>query len=124
MDDVWVVTMLPLRPYEMAAFPPTALEIEPEPDTFAIPGEQMNRDELGFEAQPIVLPPLRWNEFPDSAVFVLDAVPNSALDEPSWGMGAKAPDIMIRNDKLLHLWEEGPIEKKKQRWDPASPEQP
>ena len=115
MDDIWVIAMPPLRPYEMAAFPPTALEIEPEPDTFAIPGERMNVDELGFEAQPIILPPLRWDEFPESAVFVLDAVPDSALDEPSWGMGTKAPDIVISTGKLLHPWDEEPVEKRKQR---------
>ena len=112
MDDIWVITMPPLRPYEMPVFPTTALEGEPEPDAFAIPGEKMTRDEIGFEAQPVLLPPLRWDEFPDSAVFPLDAAPDPMLDEPSWGMGTKAPDIMIRTGKLLHPWDEEPAGKK------------
>jgi len=108
-----MITMPPLRPYEMADFPATALENEPEPDAFAIPGEKMNRDEIGFEALPVVLPPLRWDEFPDSAVFTLDAMPDPTLDEPSWGTGTKTPDIVIRTGKLLHPWDEEPVEKAK-----------
>ncbi|MDO9323916.1 MAG: hypothetical protein Q7T80_03055 [Methanoregula sp.] len=112
MDDVWVIAMPPLRPYELAAFPATSLESEPEPDAFAIPGEKMTRDEISFEALPVVLLPLRWDEFPDSAVFKLDAIPDPMLDEPSWGIGAKAPDIVIRTGKLLHPWDDEPAENK------------
>ncbi len=112
MEDIWVITMPPLRPYELPAFPATALEGEPEPDEFPLPGEKMTRDEIGFEALPVDLPPLRPDEFPDSAVFTLDAVADPSLDEPSWGMGSTAPDIVIRTGKLLHPWDEEPVEKK------------
>lgn len=112
MDDVWVIIMPPLRPYEMPDFPATALDSEPEPDTFAIPGEKMTRDEIGFVALPVVLPPLRPDEFPDSEVFTLYAEPDPMLDEPSWGIGSKAPDIVIRTGKLLHPWDDDPAEMK------------
>lgn len=112
MDEIWVIRMPPLRPYEITDFPATALDIEPEPDAFPLPGERMTRDEIGFEALPVVLPPLRPDELPDSAVFTLDAKADPALDEPSWGMGEKAPDLVIRTGKLLHPWDEEPAEKK------------
>jgi len=112
VDDTWEITMPPLRPYEMPVFPATALDIEPEPDAFAVPEEKMTRDEIGFVALPVVMLPLRPDEYPDSTVFTLDAVADPALDEPSWGMGIKAPDIVIRSGKLLRPWDEEPAEKK------------
>jgi len=112
VDDVWVITMPPLRPYELPAFPATALDGEPEPDEFPLPGEKMTRDEIGFEALTVDLPPLRPDEFPDSAVFKLDAVADPSLDEPSWGIGSIAPDFVIRTGKQLHPWDEEPAEKK------------
>jgi hypothetical protein len=112
VDDSWVITMPPLRPYEMPDFPATALNIEPEPDEYPLFGEKMTRDELGFEALPVDLPPLRPDELPDSAVFTIYAEPDPALDEPSWGTGTKAPDIVIRTGKLLHPWDDDFGEKK------------
>ena len=99
----------------MPDFPATALDSEPEPDEFAIPGEDMTRDEIGFEALPVILPPLRPDELPDSAVFTLRAEADPLLDEPSWGMGSTAPDIVIRTGKLLHPWDDDPAEKKGKR---------
>ncbi len=112
MDDIWVIAMPPLRPYEMPDFPATVLDVEPEPDAFALPEEKMTRDEIGYASLPVVLPPLRPDEYPDSAVFTLDAEPDPSLDEPSWGMGSKAPDIVIRTGKLLHPWDDEPAENK------------
>jgi hypothetical protein len=114
-DDIWIITMPPLRPYEMQDFPATALDIEPEPDTFVLPHEIMTADEIGFLEQPVDLPPLRPDELPDSAVFTLLAEADPSLDEPSWGMGSTAPDIVIRKGKLLHPWDEDPVEIKKKR---------
>ena len=111
MDDIRAITMPPLRPYEMPVFPATVLDIEPEPDTFALPDEQMTADEIEFLERSVVMPPLRPDELPDSAVFTLDAVADPSLDEPSWGMGKKAPEIVIRTGKLLHPWDEDPAEK-------------
>jgi len=104
--------MPPLRPYEMSDFPATVLDVEPEPDVFALPEVKMTRDEIGYAPLPVVLPPLRPDEYPDSAVFTLDAEPDPSLDEPSWGMGSKAPDIVIRTGKLLRPWDDEPAEKK------------
>jgi len=112
MDDIRVITMPPLRPYEMPDFPATALDIEPEPDAFAIADEKMTSDEIAFLERSVVLPPLRPDELPDSAVFTLVAEADPSLDEPSWGMGSKAPDIVIRTGKLLHPWDEDAAEKK------------
>ena len=112
MDESWVITMPPLRPYEMPDFPAMVLNIEPEPDAFALPAEKMTRDELGFVAQPVILPPLRPDELPDSAVFTLEAEADPVLDEPSWGLGTTTPDMVIRTGKLLHPWDEDPVEKK------------
>jgi hypothetical protein len=111
-DDSWMISMPPLRPYEMQDFPATALDIEPEPDTFALPEEKMTDDEIAFLEQPVVLPPLRPDELPDSAVFTLQAEADLSLDEPSWGMGSDAPDIVIHKGTLLHPWDNEPAEKK------------
>ena len=111
MDDCRAITMPPLRPYEQAAFPATALDIEPEPDEFALPGEEMTPDEIGYVALPVIMPPLRPDELPESAVFTLKAEPDPRLDEPSWGVGATAPDIVIRKGKLLHPWDDDPVRK-------------
>ena len=96
----------------MPDFPATALDSEPEPDEFAIPAEHMTRDEIGFVALPAILPPPRPDELPDSAVFSLEAKADPMLDEPSWGTGSTAPDIVIRSGKLLHPWDDEPAEKK------------
>jgi hypothetical protein len=112
VDESRVITMPPLRQYEMPVFPATVLDSEPEPDTFAMPGEQMTADEIAFVERAVVMPPLRPDEQPDSAVFALDAVADPLLDEPSWGMGSKAPDIVIRRGKLLHPWDEDPADVK------------
>ncbi len=111
MDDCRVITMPPLRPYEQTTFPATALDIEPEPDEFPLPGEEMTSDEIGYVALPVIMPPLRPDELPDSAVFTLNAEPDPMLDEPSWGLGSTAPDIVIRKGKLLHPWDEEPVGK-------------
>jgi hypothetical protein len=112
MDEIWRITMPPLRQYEMPDFPATALDSEPEPDAFPIPGEKMTRDEIGFVALPVILPPLRPYELQDSAVFTLVAEADPFLDEPSWGMGMNASAIQIRTGKLLHPWDDEPAEKK------------
>jgi hypothetical protein len=112
-QEVRAIRMPPLRPYEMQDFPATALDIEPEPDAFALPQEMMTADEAGFVALPVVMPPLRPDELPDSAVFTLIAEADPSLDEPSWGMGSQAPDIVIRKGKLLHPWDEEPADPKK-----------
>lgn len=112
MDDFWMITMPPLRQYEMPDFPATALDSEPEPDAFPIPGETMTRDEIGFVALPVVLPPLRPDELQDSAVFTLFAEVDPVLDEPSWGTGMNSSAIVIPTGKLLHPWDDDPAEKK------------
>jgi hypothetical protein len=112
MEDVMAIRMPPLRPYEMQDFPATALDIEPEPDEFAIPDEKMTDDEIAYLERSVVMPPLRPDELPDSAVFTLEAEADPSLDEPSWGMGTKAPDIVIRKGKLLHPWDDDPVEQK------------
>jgi hypothetical protein len=94
----------------MPDFPATALDIEPEPDAFAIPDEKMTADEIAFLERSVVLPPLRPDELPDSAVFTLVAEADPSLDEPSWGTGSKAPDIVILKGKLLHPWDDDPEE--------------
>ena len=96
----------------MPDFPATVLDIEPEPDEFAIPEEKMTRDEIAFLERSVVMPPLRPDELPDSAVFTLEAEADPSLDEPSWGMGAKAHDIVIHKGKLLYPWDDDPAEKK------------
>lgn len=111
MDDSKVIIMPPLRPYELATFPATALDIEPEPEVFALRDEEMTPDEIGYVALPAIMPPLRPDELPDSAVFILKAEPDPRLDEPSWGGGSTAPDIVIRKGKLLHPWDEEPVGK-------------
>jgi hypothetical protein len=110
MEEVRAIRMPPLRPYEMANFPATVLDIEPEPEEFAIPGEMMTSDEITFLERTVVMPPLRPDELPDSAVFTLEAEPDPSLDEPSWGMGTQAPDIVIRKGKLLHPWDDEPAD--------------
>ena len=112
VKEVRAIRMPPLRPYEMPDFPATVLDIEPEPDEFAIPEEKMTRDEIAFLERSVVMPPLRPDELPDSAVFTLEAEADPSLDEPSWGMGAKAHDIVIHKGKLLYPWDDDPAEKK------------
>jgi hypothetical protein len=72
----------------------------------------MTGDEIAFLERSVVMPPLRPDELPDSAVFTLEAVADPSLDEPSWGIGTTAPDIVIRKGKLLHPWDDDPAEKK------------
>jgi hypothetical protein len=109
-EEVMAIRMPPLRPYEMADFPATALDIEPEPEEFAIPSEKMTVDEIAYLERSVVMPPLRPDEQPDSAVFTLVATADPSLDDPSWDMGAKAPDIVIRKGKMLHPWDDDPEE--------------
>jgi hypothetical protein len=113
MEEVQAIRMPPLRPYEMQDFPATALDIEPEPDTFALPDEKMTGEEHVYRERSVLMPPLRPDELPDAAVFTLIAEPDPALDEPSWGMGATAPDIVVRKGKLLHPWDDDPADTKK-----------
>ena len=108
MEDVRAIRMPPLQSYEMADLAATALDIEPEPDEYAIPEEEMTRDEIGFLSLPVVMPPVRPDELPDPAVFALIAEADPSLDEPSWGMGTKAPDMVIHKGKLLHPWDDDP----------------
>ena len=107
-EDARPITMPPLRPYEMPDLPATALDIEPEPDEFAIPAEAMTRDEIRFLPRAVEMPPLRPEEIPDTEVTVLLAGPNRTLDDPSWGAGTKAPEIRMRKSKLLHPWDDEP----------------
>ena len=102
------LSMPPLRPYEMPDLPATALDIEPEPDEFAIPAEAMTREERRYLPRAVEMPPLRPEEMPDSEVTVLLAGPNRTLDDPSWGVAGKAPDITVRKGKLLHPWDSDP----------------
>jgi hypothetical protein len=105
------ISMPPLRPYEMPDQPATALDIEPEPDEFAIPAEAMTRDEIRSQPRAIEMPPLRPEEMPDSATTALIAGPDRTLDDPEWGAGTKAPEITIRKGKMLHPWDDEPPEK-------------
>ena len=106
------IRMPPLRPYEMPDLPATALDIEPEPDEFAIPTEAMTREEIRFLPRAVEMPPLRPEEMPDSNVTVFLAGPNRTLDDPSWGAGGKTPDINLRKGKMLHPWDNDPADKK------------
>ena len=105
-EDERSVRMPPLRPFEMPDSPATALDIEPEPDEFAIPSEAMTRDELQSLPRAVDMPPLRPEEMPDSIVTALLAGPDRTLDDPSWGVGAKAPVITLSKGKLLHPWDD------------------
>jgi len=100
-----------LKRYEMPDTPATALDCEPEPDEYALPGEEMTREEMRLIARPIGMPPLLADEMPDSAVSVLRVKPDLGLDEPSWGLCARAPEISIPKGKLLHPWDDDPPEK-------------
>jgi len=100
--------MPPLRPYEMPEVPAVALDIEPEPSEYPIPALELTRDELRTEARPVEMPPLRDDELPDTVVTVIRAEPDLLLDDPSWGAGKPAPNIVIRKERLLHLWDEDP----------------
>jgi len=110
IEEVMAIRMPPLRPYEMPDFPATVLDIEPEPDEFAIPNEMMTVDEIAYLERSVIMPPLRPDELPDSTVFTFEAKADPSLDEPSWGMGTKAPDIVIRKGKMLHPWDDDPKE--------------
>ncbi|MDO9035153.1 MAG: hypothetical protein Q7U51_08135 [Methanoregula sp.] len=112
MEEGQAITMPPLQPYEITDFPATVLDIEPEPDEFAIPEEKMTGDEIAFLERTVIMPPLRPDELPDSAVFTLEAEADPLLDEPSWGTGLKAPDIKIHKGKMLHPWDDDPADKK------------
>jgi len=100
------IDMPPLRPYELPNQPAGVLAIPGEKDTFVIPGERETADEIQSRAQPIILPPLRCGEMPDTAVSVFAAVPDRVLDEPEWGTAKRIPDITIRKEKLLRPWDE------------------
>lgn len=111
MEECRAIRMPPLRPYEMPDFPATVLDIEPEPEEFAIPDEKMTVDEIAFLERPVVMPPLRPDELPDSAVYTIEAESDPSLDEPLWDMSTKAPDIVIHKGKMLHPWDDEPSEK-------------
>lgn len=106
MKDKERIVMPPLRPYEYPDSPATRLDIPPEKDVFALPGEQASRDEIRSLPVPLVLPPLRPDEVPESAVRVLPADPNPRLDDPEWGTAKKMPEIVIGRGKLLHPWDD------------------
>jgi hypothetical protein len=110
MEEVRAIRMPPLRPYEMPVFPATVLDIEPEPEEFAITYEKMTVDEIAYLERSVVMPPLRPDELPDSAVFTIQAEADPSLDEPSWDIGTKALDIVIRKGKMLHPWDDDPAE--------------
>jgi hypothetical protein len=110
-DDSRPISMPPLRPYEMPDLPATALDIEAEPDEFAIPAEAMTRDEIRFLPRAIEMAPLRPEEMPDSAVTAYIAGPNRTLDDPEWGAGTKVPGFNLHKGKMLHPWDEEPPEK-------------
>ena len=108
LDEKEKIIMPPLRPYEMPDVPAVALDLEPEPTEYAIPAEDITRDELREWAQPVEMPPLRDDELPDTIVTVIRAEPDAILDDPSWGLGKAAPDIVIRKGRLLHPWDNEP----------------
>jgi hypothetical protein len=109
-NDKKKVKMAPLRPYEMPDTPAVALDIEPEPDEYAIPSEKITREEIRLLARPVTMDPLRPDEMPDSAVSVLKVKPDHRLDEPSWGTCGEPPEIVIGKGKLLHPWDDDPVE--------------
>jgi|GEM_PF-1758491 len=109
-DDKRQVKMAPLRPYELTDTPAAAMDVEPEPDEYAIPSEKMTREEIRFLARPVVMEPLRPDEMPDSAVSVLTVKPDPLLDEPSWGTCKNPPEIALGKGKLLHPWDDDPVE--------------
>ncbi len=90
--------------------PATVLDIEPEPDEYALSFERMTPEEIRLVARPIGMPPLHTDEMPDSAVSVFAAEPDPRLDEPSWGLYARAPEITVKNGKMLHPWDDDPAE--------------
>ncbi|MCK9579668.1 MAG: hypothetical protein M0Q92_04365 [Methanoregula sp.] len=100
------VDMPPLRPYEQPDGPTTVLPLPHEKDTFVIPGEHPTAVELRSLPRPVILPPLRPDEMPATAVRVLAAVPDRVLDEPEWGTAKKVPEIPVGKGKLLHPWDE------------------
>ncbi len=100
--------MPPLRPYEMPDIPAVALDIEPEPSEYAIPAVGLTREELRELAHPVEMPPLRDDELPDTVVTIIRAEPDELLDDPSWGIGRPAPDIVIRKGRLLRPWDDEP----------------
>jgi hypothetical protein len=108
LDKKEKITMPPLRPYEMPDVPAVALDLEPEPSEYEIPAESLTRDELRECAQPVEMTPLRDDELPDTVVSVIRAEPDALLDDPSWGIGKPAPDIVIRKGRLLHPWDDEP----------------
>ena len=113
-DDARPVKMPPLRRYEMPDSPATALDFDPEPDEFSIPSERMTAEEIRSLPRPIEMPPLHVDELPDSAVSVLRVKPDPVLDEPSWGLCSKAPEIVISRQKMLHPWDDDPAEIKEE----------
>jgi hypothetical protein len=102
------IEMRPLRPYEMPEAPAVALDMEPEPSEYPIPAEELTPDECHEWAQPVEMPPLRDDELPDTVVSVIRAEPDDLLDDPSWGVGKPAPEIVIRKGRLLHPWDAEP----------------
>ena len=100
--------MPPLRPYQVPDAPAVALDIEPEPSEYPVPAMELTRDELRTESQPVEMPPLRNEELPDTVVTVIRGEPDIRLDDPSWGVGKPAPDIVIRKGRLLRPWDDDP----------------
>jgi len=92
----------------MPDVPAVPLDIAPEPSEYPIAVEDVTRDESREWAEPVEMPPLRDDELPDTVVTVIRADPDALLDDPSWGMGRPAPEIVIRKGRLLHPWDDEP----------------
>lgn len=95
----------PLRPYEVPDEPAVPLDIPQERDTFTVPGERMDREELRYVARPVALPPLHPSEMPSTVVIALDAPPDPRLDGPGWGTARPAPAIVPGKKKILRPWD-------------------
>ena len=108
LEEKEKIEMPPLRPYEMPDVPAVPLDIAPEPSEYPVAVEDVTRDESREWAHPVEMPPLRDDELPDTVVTVIRADPDALLDDPSWGMGRPAPEIVIRKGRLLHPWDDEP----------------
>jgi len=104
------IEMPPLRPYEMPDIPAVSLDIPPEPTEYPIAADNITRDERRGWAEPVEMSPLRDDELPDTVVTVIRADPDALLDDPSWGMGTPAPEIVLKKGRLLHPWDNDPDE--------------
>jgi len=100
------IAMPALRQYELPDTPATALSIPPERDTFVVPDERPTPAELQSLPGAVVLPPLRPDEIPASAVRVLAAEPDRLLDDPERGAAKRTPDITAGRGRLLHPWDD------------------